>query len=236
MSSKNVINQPLDNTKNSLSKTLVLTEAEINRIKTLLDTDPQRFTELTGKGVAGRPKGTGKKPQIGQVIEQFEDPEEPIPITMRQAVKLTKQKREPRKMDDATKEKMRLVLAEGREKLRLKREAEKEQKDLEKQQRLLEAKQAEEKAKKEEALKQGKFLKKYIVVEDKPKVVKTKKSSKYVQEEDTDIEPSTGLSDSELSEATLIRKIQKKKKVIKSINKIQEQAKTEKPALNLWYR
>jgi hypothetical protein len=206
-----------------MTKPLILTEAELNKFRALLDSDPTTFKELTGKGKAGRPQGSVKpKPQVGQVIEQVEDlPTETISV--KEATKMTKQKRAPRVMSEEAKERMKDVLAQGREVLRQKREAEKEIKQAEKERLLAEIKAEEEKKKKQELAAQGKYVKKYVIVdEEKEKPIKQRRprtARKRREDIGEETEPETN-TESEMSEATIMKKIEKKRAIIETIDKM----------------
>ena len=205
-----------------MSKPLVLTEAEIAKFRALLDSDPNTFKEITGKGLAGRPKGSSSKLKAGDIVEQIEEIPEEIPITLKQAQKLQKQKRAPRQMSDETREKMALILAQGREIRKQKMEAEKEMKQAEKERVRAELKAEEERRKKEELALQGKYIKRYVVDDERAKEMKkrrprTAKKKTFVKENsDSDDDLTT---ESEMSEATIIRKIEKKKHIIDTIDK-----------------
>jgi hypothetical protein len=207
-----------------MSKPLVLTEAEIAKFRALLDSDPNTFKEITGKGLAGRPKGSSSKLKTGSVIERVEDIPEQIPITLKEAEKLTKQKRAPRQMSEETKQKMALILAQGREIRKQKMEAEKEMKQAEKERVKAELKAEEDKKKREELAVQGKYIKRYVVDDEKAKDIKkrrprTARKKNFVKEDSDMSEEESFTTESEMSEATIIRKIEKKKHIIDTIEK-----------------
>ena len=214
-----------------MNKTIVLTEAEISKLKGLLDSDPETFKQLTGKSLAGRKKGVkNKKPEVGDVIETVEeiDNDAPIPISEKEAKKLQKKPRKP--MSEETKEKLKAALEKAREANKAKREAEKDTKQKEKEEKERLKKIEEAAKKKEELAKQGKVIKKYIVVE-KPEKKKRERVKKFVKrvvesddEEDTnletDFEPTT---ESEMSEATIMKKIDKRRNIINKIDSIKSE-------------
>ena len=122
-------------------------------------------------------------------------------------------------MSDETKAKMSEILAKGREALRAKREAEKEAKEA-----IAPQPKVVKKSKVPEGYEGETVVKKYVIkakekAPPRPRKTVVRREEDY-DDEDIDADLPTETSESEMSDATLIRKIQKKTKAIKKIDNV----------------
>jgi len=180
---------------------------ELNKLRKIFDENPQLSELITGRKNPGRKAGKKMPSLENTVLEVEQDPEQykPQEISLSQAKKIIKQSRKPREMSEETKQRMKEVLAKGREKLAKQRE----------EQKIIKAKQEEKKIIEEE---KKNLVKRYVV---KPKQKYTKKQTTHIKEDSEDETDATDTTDSELSDTKIMREIQKKKRIIKKIEKQQ---------------
>ena len=179
---------------------------ELNKLRKIFDENPQLSELITGRKQPGRKAGKKLPTLENTVLEVEQDPQDsqPIPISLSEAKKIVKQSRKPKQMTEETRQRMLEVLAKGREKAAKAREEKK----------ILKAKEEAKKVQEEE---KKNLVKRYIV---KPKQKYTRKEVEKsdVKEETTDFDET---SESELSDVKIMREIQKKKRILKKIEKTQ---------------
>ena len=214
----------IENTMSSLTKSNTLSNAptleELQRIRQFLDTHPDMLKAVSGQAKVGRKKGV-KVPTIeeGNILEVEEPRVQEVEITPEEAKKMLKKPRKPRVMSDETKAKMAEILAKGREALRAKREAEKAQ-----QVEVPPTPKVVKKSKVPEGYEGETIVKKYVIkakekAPPRPRKQVIRREEDY-DDEDIDADLPTETSESEMSDATLLRKIQKKTKAIKKIDNV----------------
>ena len=187
---------------------------ELNKIRAFLDSHPDMFKTVTGKGLGGRKKGEkNREIEEGTMVEVTEPL---IEASSDQVKQVLKKARKPRQLSEETKEKMKDILAKGREALRLKREAEKAQKE----QQIPQPKTIK-KSRVPEGYEGEVVVKKYIV--KRPQSAAEKAPSrrvqrKQVESEDDISEDETDFTTESESDTTLLKKIKKKSKVLKKLD------------------
>jgi hypothetical protein len=190
---------------------------ELNKIRAFLDSHPDMFKTITGKGLGGRKKAVKNRPlEDGDVVEVSEPKQQVIEASPEEIKQVIKKTRKPRQLTEEAKEKMKEVLAKGREALRLKREAEKAAKEVQAPQPKI-----IKKSKVPEGYEGEVVVKKYIVKRPQsapPKKINGPKATvQQIDSEDEDTFEDDFTTESE-SDTTLMKKIKRKGKVLKKLD------------------